>query len=284
VKRILLGFLVSILSFLLVTDLIFIVWGTDIKLTALSPAWVEGQLDNLQVYQVVRNQLKDELVKQPHLASHGAEITNILNQTLNDTWMHQQAHTALNAFYPYLKGDAGDFNFTVSLVDLKTSLKSAFPNPDAKAEIDKALPDEFTGNKTELEQSAQGRDAVRILENARTGIHYFSIAYYVGIAVAVGLAALIWVVYRRLKPISRTLGICALVVGAATLIAIYVPLAFAPRLLEPVELPSPMTHDMVLGVLRALVSPARIFAIVLAAVGVGLIILSVVWKEHKAEK
>lgn len=279
-KSILLGFLVSILSFLLVTDLLFIVWATDIKLTALRPAWVEGQLDNLQVYQVVRDQLTEELEKQPELAGEGQQIADVLNQTLNESWMRQQAHTALNAFYPYLKADADDFNFTVSLVDLKTNLKSAFPN--ATDAIDDVVPNEFTGNKSELEQSDQGKDALRILERVRTGIHYFSIAYYVGIAVAVMLAALIWVVYRRLKPVTRTLGISALVVGVATLIAVYVPLAFAPGLLESAELPSPMTHDMVLGVMRALVSPARIFAIVLAVVGVGLIILSIVWKERKA--
>ncbi len=288
------GIFSGIFSFILVIALVALGVVITINHTILNPDFVISELDKLDAYSIIAEQVKNQVPQEePYMAQ-------IVDETLTELepWLREQAVTVVNSGYAYLKGEK-ELNIVIPLEQLRTSLKENLaqairesPPPEleglppaqievfisqACAEIDSQIP-----QRIEINEALLGPEIVTQLQKAKEIIGYIEIGY----KALIGLAALLILIialiqWWRVKPITRYIGISFTTAGASSLVGTIVATHFnfqAIHLDIPPEIAAKLPQ-----LISDFVYPLQVYSAGVLIVGIGLIVLSAKLKSPSTQ-
>ncbi|MFC1995854.1 hypothetical protein ACFLVM_03170 [Chloroflexota bacterium] len=307
------GFLSGILGFLLVITLSLLGIAITINATIVNPDFVIDEINNLDVYPIITDQIKAQI---PQEESY---MTQILDESITELkpWLQDQMAAVINDGYDYLKGGE-EPNLVIDLEPVRTSLKAnlreyIFESPPSELNdsIIKSLPpelkdaieslppelqvvpeslreallpiayteiDELIPPSFELNQDSLGTEIMAPLEQARQVIGYISISDKMLIGLVLLWSLLIALTHWwRVKPICRTIGIAFTTGGLISYLSTLTVSQFAGRAIQanvPIEFQAKLPQ-----LLSDFVAPLQTYGIVVLAVGIGLIVLSIIFKS-----
>ena len=288
------GIFSGIFGFILVIALVTLGLVITINHTILNPNFVISELDKLDVYSIITDELKNQVPREePYMAQ-------IVDETLAELepWLREQTITAVNSGYAYLKGE-GELNIVIPLEQVKTSLKDNLaqairesPPPEleglpssqietfisqACAQIDIQIPQQI-----EVNEALLGSEIVTQLHKAKEIIGYIEIGH----KALIGLAALLILIialiqWWRVKPITRYVGISFTTAGVPSLVAAIVARHFDFQAI-PFDIPPGIAAKLP-QLISDCAYPLQIYSAGILIVGIGLIILSVKLKSSGAQ-
>ena len=181
--RIVRGVFSGIFSFVLVIVLVTLGIVVTINHTILNPNFVISELDKLDVYSIIADQVKNQLPEdEPYIAQ-------IVDETLTELepWIKEQTTTVVYSGYAYLKGEE-ELGIIIPLEQLRASLKEHLaairesPPPElegvsqsqieafisqACTQIDSLIPQQI-----EINEALLGAEIVTPLQKAKEIISY----------------------------------------------------------------------------------------------------------------
>ena len=141
------------------------------------------------------------------------------------------------------------------------------------------IPDTFV-----VDDEVLGPDGLRTLEEVRRYLGYFNASFYGLIALIVVLVGLVWLIYRDVKHSSLALGITLALFGFLQLASSIVARSIDPfRYVQDVQEIPLFLEDMVMATYRDALTPMLWFNSIVLAIGVGLIVLSILSKPKAVE-
>jgi hypothetical protein len=291
---------IAFLSFLLFVSLSVFGMGFVMSRTLLSPDFAIAQVDRLDVPALAGEALRDQIPLE-ELPAEMEFIVEVVDDTIADLepWMKQQADTAIYAGYDYLLGKTKSLSIVIDLAPAKESLREnvwqalVVSLPPEIAELPQAeleqLFDEFYGELAEqipatfeINESMLNTispDIMDMLEQAREGIGYLLLAYRISIGVMIGSIVGLVFLHRRVKGAARSIGIPFLISGISAFVGAIVAGRFATPMIA--QVPSTTFQTWMPQVLNDLFAPMRTLGIWFMAVGIALLIISVVYKRRE---
>lgn len=281
------------MAFFLIIDLIGIVYTTTAKATVLSPGFIKEELEDLDVYSKVRDEIRKEIRKE------NEQIAEIFDRTVSEGWMKKVAEDAIDDFLPYLKSETDSFELKVELVWLKENLKANLRlenfSPEALEWVEENVPDEIRIRMTpeqitltglpenfRLEEN-QEREVLDGLNTARQVVGYFYLASTLMLILAAVFILLIIALSRKVRSICRTLGISAIISGIISFVIAVLVMNLASSALATAEMPELITKEEVLGVVGDILAMAKTLAMALAVVGAALVAVSILYGRRPAK-
>jgi hypothetical protein len=225
------GFFSGIFGFLLFDVLVLLGLIISLNMTILNADFVTAELKKLDVYSMVMEQAKTMLPGQQYI---DAETMNELVQELKP-WFEEQADKIIYGGYAYLKEDR-ELNVVVTLDQVRALAKekvreaatSSLPaelQGASQSQIDAYMSQIYAGidgvipASFVLNEAAAGSQAMAQLEQVKQIIGYIDTAYKILIAAAILLVLLIALMHWwQPKPITRSIGITFVVVGAVCIL------------------------------------------------------------------
>ncbi len=292
--RIVRGIFSGIFSFVLVVVLVVLGIVTTINLTILNPNFVISELDKLDAYPIITDQVKNQLPEEePYIAQ-------IADETLAELepWMKEQVTTIVPSGYAYLKGEE-ELNIVIPLGQVRASLKENLaeamresPPPEleglppeqieafisqACAEIDSHVPQQI-----EINEAFLGPEIVTQLQKAKEIIGYIEFGYKALIGLATLLILIIALIqWWRAKPITRYISISFTVAGVLSLVSTIAARHFDFQAIQ-LDIP-PEIGAKLPQLISDTTSPLLIYSVAFLVVGIGLIALSVKLKSPDVE-
>ncbi len=293
-KKIGRGFSTLILGLLLVVTIIMVVYVADTRATAMNADWVKSELDQGGFYPAIRQELADRLKDSltSNLGQAEAQrVSDAVDAAVTNDWAKANFESNVDIAYAYLNSQSDNLNLSVTLPHtlkqgMKVAIAATFTAQSTgltQAQVDAGLAavnDQVDNLPNEIALQVQNAQA---LQPARDAVKIYNYTFYILIAFAVFLAVLLIFLHFTVKDAIRVLGFCSLIGGAISWGAAFALNKVAPSIVDKWNLPTYITKDMVLKVIRDFSSPANIYSIVLMAVGVVLIVVSFFIKR-KAEK
>jgi hypothetical protein len=296
--RIVRGIFSGIFSFVLVIVLVILGIAITINHTILNPNFVISELDKLDVYSLVVEQIRNQVTSQ--LPEQEPYVAQVVDETLTDLqpWLREQARTVIYSGYAYLKGEEG-LNIVISLEEVKASLKENLAQAireslppelagvpqsqidafisQACAEIDSQIP-----NQIEVNEALLGPEIVTPLQKAREIIGYIELGYKVSIGLSALLILIIALIqWWRAKPIARYIGISFTVAGVISLVGSIAARSLVSHAIQ-LEIPPDISAKLP-QLISDFTGPLQIYSLVLLIVGIALIVLSIKLKSSDAE-
>jgi hypothetical protein len=287
------GFFSGVLCFLLFDVLVLLGLVITINLTILNPDFVISELDKLDVYSVVIEQAKDMLPGQEFI---DAEIVDEVVAELKP-WFEEQADTIIHDVYAYLKREQ-ELNVVISLEPVRTAVKEKVSEailaslpPELQgvpqSQIDAFMSQVYAGVDSlipatfQLSGTSLGQQVAAQLEQVRQIIGYIDIAYKALIASAVLLVLLVALAHWwQPKPITRSIGITFILVGAACIVGSLLDAWIAYTLSRLAG-----ESSLLLGLQAKLpqlaadlVAPVRMYGIGFLGAGIVLVVISVLFR------
>ena len=294
---------IAFLSFLLFVSLSGFGMGFVMNRTLLSPDFAIAQVDRLDVSALAGEMISDLIP----LEEIPVEMEFIIGDAVTDTiadlepWIKQQTDTAVRAGYDYLLGKTESLSVVIDLAPAKESLREnawqalvAFLPPEAaelpQAELEQLF-DEFYGEladeipaTVEINESVLAMispDIMDILEQARLYVGYLQLAYRISIGVMIGTIVGLAFLHRRVRGATRSIGIPFLISGISAFVGAIVAGRFAASMIAGVELPAQF-QTWTLQFMSDVLAPMRTLGIGFMAVGIALLIVSVVYKRRES--
>jgi len=288
---------IAFLSFLLFCSLSVFGVGFVMNRTLLSPDFVIAQVDRLDVPALAGEALRGQ-VPLEEIPGEMEFIVEAVDDTIADLepWIKQQADTAVHAGYDYLLGETESLSIVIDLAPVKDSLREnvwqallASPPPEVaglpQAELERLF-DEFYGElaegipaTVEINESMIPPDIMAQIEQAREGIGYLLLAYKISIGVMIGSIVGLAFLHRRVRSATRSIGIPFLISGIGGLVGAMLVSRFAAPMIA--QVPSTTFQTWMPQVLNDLFAPMRTLGIWFMAVGIALLIVSVVYKRRE---
>jgi hypothetical protein len=246
----------------------------------------------LDVYSVVIEQAKAQLPGQEFI---DAETVDEIVTELKP-WFEEQADTVIRDVYAYLKGEQ-ELNVVISLEPVRAAVKEK-----AREAVLESLPPELQGASQsqidaymsqiyagidnvipatfQLNESSAGQQITAQLEQAKEVIGYVDTAYKALIALAILLVLLIALVHWwQPKPITRSIGITFILVGAAGILGSLLDVLIVQALSRLAG-----ESSLLLGLQAKLpqlaadlTAPIRMYGIGFLSAGIVLVIISVLF-------
>ena len=225
------GFLSGVFCFLLFDVLVFLGLIISINLTLLNPDFVISKLGELDVYSVVIEQAKAQLPGQEFIDAE--TVDKIVNELT--PWFKEQTDDVIRDVYAYLKEDR-ELNVVISLEQVRTvvkeNIREAVLNslPPQLQGVPQSVIDTFMSQLYEgvdsfipatfhLSETSVGQQVAAQLQQVKQVVGYIDTVYKTLIIVAVVLVLLIALAHWwQPKPITRSIGITFILVGAACII------------------------------------------------------------------
>jgi hypothetical protein len=288
--RIVRGIFSGIFSFVLVITLIALGIAITVNLTILNPNFIISELDKLDIYSILTDQVRDQIpTEEPYIAQIADETITEL-----EPWLKDQVNTVIYEGYAYLKGDQ-ELNIVIPLKQVRTCAKDNVeqavlesPPPELEgasqsqiqaflsyiyAEIDNQIPPQI-----EINEALLGPEITTPLQQARQIVGYIQLGYKALIGLAVLLILFIALLqWWHIKPIARYVGIPFTTAGALSLISTIAARSLIPSFIPstiPVEIP-PEIMSRLPQLIADFTSPLQIYSIALLIAGIGLIVLSI---------
>jgi hypothetical protein len=292
---------IAFLSFLLFVSLSGFGVGFVMNRTLLSPDFAIAQVDRLDVPALAGEALRDQIPLEEILGEMEF-IVEAVDDTIADLepWIKQQADTAIYAGYDYLLGKTESLSIVIDLAPAKESMREnvwqalIVSLPPEIAELPQAeleqLFDEFYGELAEqipatfeINESMLNTispDIMDILEQARLYVGYLLLAYRISIGVMIGSIVGLVFLHRRVKSAARSIGIPFLISGISAFVGAIVAGRFVAAMIAGVELPAQL-QNWVPQFMSDVLAPMRMLGIGFMAVGIALLIISVVYKRRE---
>ncbi len=308
--RFLKSLVVSLLGLLLFFSLSL--FGTVYMLnqTVLDRNFVSSELDRLDISSLMKEALTQQMGQQigqqlslqlsqqlgqpvPQL---GGRITTALDATITelDPWLKQQMRDVTNSTYDYMTGQSQSLNWKIPLSTMKDTLKKNMKTAILQAPELAAVPlalRESTAEGTSQSLVTQfpdsfdlsqtlGPDFQRIMGQVRQYVGYAPTAYWGLIGLMALLVLGMVLIERNIKVTSRSLGTTCLTYGFFGYAVGWAMDYFLGGISVP-GLP-PATQKGLTQLLNDFATPMQTFSIVLGAIGVALIIVSLVVRSKPA--
>ncbi|MDH5364393.1 MAG: hypothetical protein OEZ07_00115 [Dehalococcoidia bacterium] len=280
----------GIFSFVLTVTLVALGIVITVNLTVLNPNFIISELDKLDIYSIVADQVKNQIpAEEPYIAQ-------VVDETITDLepWLREQTATVIYGGWAYLKGDQ-ELNIVIPLEQVRATIKDNLEQaileslpPELEgfsesqiqaflsqiyAEIDSQIPQQI-----EIDETALGPEITTQLQQARQIVGYIELGYKALIGLAALLILLIALLqWWHVKPIARYVGIPFTTAGALSLISTIVARSFIPDII-PSEVP-PEIVSTLSPLITDFTSPLQTYGIVLLIAGIGLIVLSIKLKS-----
>ena len=281
-----------------------------LKDTILSKTFVTSLLNEADTLTLVRQELRNGLAGL--IPSDQQQLIVYLDQAMPslDPWLKEQIDVVTGPVIDYLLGDSQNLQISISLEPMKStlraSLRNAFlgsPPPELAGATSEQLDEFFNqyyqefaaristsatvdtstlGINTSTSWAQSLTDFENGLANTRTIIGYFRLYFKLLIVFIVLLIAGIILVHREVKGAARDLGIILLIVGALELLEFLIGWYIVNTSLSTADLPAAVV-DWLPGLYMDLSRPMIIFSLVSAVIGVGLIILSIIYRKRPVQ-
>ncbi len=277
-----------------------------IKDTVLSSGLISSIENDADVLTLVRQTVRNELAKM--VPASQQQLTSYLDQAMPslDPWLRQQMDAATGPVVDYLVGNTNTLHMTIALDQMKsilqTSARAAFlKSPPSQlagatqAQLDAIfgqyysqfaaqIPASITIDPSSLGLSGSSSmaqtlsDAESGLSDAKAAISRFR-TYFLLLLLGIALLiAAIILVHREVKGSMRDLGIVFLTYGFLESIGILIGEYFLGR--ARISGAPEAIQSWLPGVYWDILRPLLILSIVLAIVGLGMIIVSVVYRRR----
>lgn len=296
------GLALSLLGLLLYMALVIFGLIFMINITILNPDFVLREMDKLDVYSLAEAVIREEVIPQLEVPTeYEPYVVEVLDGTMTDLrpWVREQARDVVYTVYDYFMGRSWHLYLSISLEPVRDSLKEnlrgtvlSSPPPElaglppaatelvldeANRQIDAQIPSGF-----DLNQDTLDPEAVMVLEQVRQYIGYVQLGYKLLLALILMLILGIVLIHREVRGATRSLGITFLSCGVTIYLSNFLTRYFvSPRMLE---LSLPANFQTKLPQLMAdLHAPLDWYAIVLAAIGVVLLVVSFVYQRRQSE-
>lgn len=260
---------IAFLSFLLFCSLSVFGVGFVMNRTLLSPDFVIAQVDRLDVPALAGEALRGQIPLE-EIPGEMEFIVEAVDDTIADLepWIKQQADTAVHAGYDYLLGETESLSIVIDLAPVKDSLR------ESVGEFAGLIPATF-----EINESMIPPDIMAQIEQARLYVGYLLLAYKISIGVMIGSIVGLAFLHRRVRSAARSIGIPFLISGIGGLVVAMLVSRFAAPMIA--QVPSTTFQTWMPQVLNDLFAPMRTLGIWFMAVGIALLIVSVVYKRRK---
>lgn len=268
-----------------------------VNLTALNPDFVVSQVNRLDISAIADELIIEELPPETEDLM-GDVLYDVSSDTIADMepWMKQQARDGIYIFYDYLEGRSQSLHLTIPLETLEDTLREnllaailASPPPELAGlsptqieqefnqqwiAVDEAIPDTI-----DLDETLLDAEIMEQIEQAKQIIGYVNLGFKVMIGFILLLILLIILTYRTVRGSSLHLGITFLGCGVVYLIGTFVGKSNAQsQLAQLTDMPTAF-NSWVPQLINDVFNPMLIYSICLLAVGVGLVLLGVLYKR-----
>ncbi|MEA3253724.1 MAG: hypothetical protein U9Q17_02110 [Chloroflexota bacterium] len=288
------GVFSGIFAFVLVCVLVILGIVVTVDATILNPEFLISEFDRLDIYSIVVDQAKSQLVEaEPHMAQ-------IADESLAEVepWLREQAASAVYSGCAYLKGEK-ELDIVISLEQPRAILKENLaqtihesPPPElerasqaqieafiaqACAEIDSQVPEQV-----EINELSVGPEAAAHLREARQIVGYIELGRKALIGLAVVLILVIALIqWWYARAIARYVGIAFAVAGGIGIAGSILARSLIPGLIQ-LEVP-PAIEAKLPQLVGDSSGPLQIYGIAFLVVGIVLIVLSIKLKSRSAE-
>jgi len=290
------GFFSGVFNFLLFDVLVLLGLVSSLNLTILNPDFVTDELEKLDVYPAVIEQAKTMLPSQQFIDA--ATVDELVSELT--PWFEEQANTVIHAVYAYIEEDR-ELNVVISLEPVRATVKEkvtkAVTNSPpqelqgaSQSQIDAYMSQVYTGIDSVippsfvLDEAVVGSQVMTQLEQVKQIVGYIDTAYKALIAAAVLLVLLIALVHWwQPRPITRYIGITFILVGVACILGPLLDYLIAQVLGQFIG-----TSGLASGIqaklpqlVADLTAPVRMYGIGFLVSGVGLIVISVLFRSKQ---
>lgn len=288
-KRIIGGVLAAIPTGLLFITLIALVFMGTITSTMMNPSFIRAELDKTEAYSLAGEWLDDNIEEfVPGLGE--TEVYQVFRDSLSDEWLAGQVGGVVDDVDRYLDRKSDTLEFSLSTAGFKENMKIVLHDtlhespPEGLAGLSAErldeylqaaydgidqLPDEITLVVEDVAKLEPMRDAF----NAVHGIPYI-------LLMTSGLLA-IFIILIHLFLLDSTprgaglfAGIFLLITGIASYVVKLVSTNIASGQIGTMEIPSPLTPELLTRVAKDSLAPAGTWAIIIGVVGLALIVAS----------
>lgn len=286
-----------ILGIILLVTLVGFGLMHTVNSTVFNADFMAKQIQNLDMSDLAGEIIGEQIIQSlpPEAAFAGDAIGEVLVEI--EPWIDQQADVLIHRIYGYMLGETDSYAVTVPLAELKTILLAkievivpdAIPGfaslpPAQQAQLLEQMKQEFTGSfpaDLVIDESLLGAEFTATIEQAREYLSYSRMGYWGMIGLIAVLSLIIILIFRTVRGAARTLGIVALLFGLLELGLYFGAQTFALPLLPVSELPASM-GGWALGLVEAVIGTVLVTGISSAVVGLGLIILSALYRREAA--
>jgi hypothetical protein len=301
-KSFLKGLALSLLGLLLYISLAFLGLLFMLHSTVLNPHFVLREMEKLDVYSFVEEAIREEVVSQLVVpAGYEPYVFEVVDGTMADLrpWFKEKVRTVVYTGYDYFLGRSYQLQLSFSLEPVRDSLKDnlrdtvlSSPPPElaglppaatelfldeANRQINEQIPDRF-----EFDQDTLDAESVEQMEQVRQYLGYLQLGYQLLIAFILLLILGIVLIHREVRGATRSLGITFLSCGVFIYLSNFLARYFlSPQLLE-ISLPADFQTKLP-QLMADLHAPLDMYAIVLAAIGAALLVVSFVYKRRQSE-
>jgi hypothetical protein len=289
------------LSFLLFVSLAGFGLALTINRTVLNPDFIVSRLDTLDTSSLVAEVLKEQIPQEVMVMVPAELIEEVLDDVLTELepWLKEQIAGAVYTVYDYLRGRSQSLSLAVDVAPVKEAVRdklrqALLTSPPAGLEmiphaelgrlfdefyeqVSGEIPSTLEINESTLNELSP--DIIPALIRARRYVGYFQIIYWALISSTALFIMGIILLDRRVRGATRWIGIPCLISGIASYVGTFVIRNFAGGLITQVDLPAPL-GSWLTQLLSDSLAPMRVYGIVLMAVGVALLIVSVVYRRH----
>ncbi len=288
------GIFSGILGFFLTVSLIILGGIITVENTILNPAFVISEMEKMDAYSIITNQVSLQLKGQ--LPTEIPYIEEMIDETITELepWLREQANLVIYDGIAYLKEEQ-ELHVIIPLEEVRERIKENVQEfileslpPELEGvpqemvefflsqiyiEIDNQIPEKIEVNETLL-----GTEITAQLHQAQQVVGYIEIGDIILISLIVLLVLIITLLQRwRLKFIARYSGLPFIMAGVFTLIATFLAGNFISEVV-PAELPHEITALLPLLV-GDFISPMRTYSIIILAMGIVLLVLSFILKS-----
>ena len=295
------GLALSLLGLLLYVALVIFGLVFMLNSTVLNPGFILREMDKLDVYLLVEEVIREEVVPQLEVPpGYEPYMVEIADDTMADLrpWVREQTRDVVYTGYDYFLGRSWHLYLSIPLEPVRDNLKEnlretvlSSPPPELaglppavlEQYLDVAyqqfnqIPDSF-----EFDQDDLAPEDAAHLEQVRQYIGYIQLGYKLLIVLILLLILGIVLIHREVRGATRSLGVTFLSCGFVIYLSNFLARYFvSPRLLE---LSLPADFQTKLPQLMAdFHAPLDWYAIVLVAIGVALVVVSFVYKRRPSE-
>ena len=287
----------SLLSFLLFLSLSTFGLLFMVNSTILNPDFVTAEINRLDVSSLAEEILSEQIPT----GEFPEELRTVLVNTINDVepWLKEEISAAVYSGYDYFMGRTEGLSLIISTEPVRDSLKEnlreaflASPPPELQG-LPPAMKEQYFDTfyqqlaenippNLEFTESSLAPDVQAMLQQVRQYISYLQLAYKALIGFMLLLVVGIILISRRVRDITRRLGIPCLTYGALWYAGILVAKYFTKTEgLLPPEIPASL-QTWLPQFLYNFVAPLQMLSLGLLIGGIVLVIVSFVYKPRQA--
>ena len=292
--KVLKGMALGLVGFFLFIALPILGLAFTINSTVLNPQFIVAEIEKLDITTTLQEILAAQMPSEDKTYLMG------LNQSVIELkpWITEHISEVIHSGYDYLLGSTDTLQITISTEPVKQSLiknltqayvQSPPPeylqlSPNDRANylnqiqqgITQAIP-----TTLEINQATIGPDNMRVVQQAKDDISYFHTGYFYLLAFSLILILLMIWIMREVKGATRVLGIIFLIDGALSMVVFLVCKQVIPGMIPMSNFPSQI-QTWLPQVARDLLAPWGMYNLAILAIGVILLVVSFIFRNHQS--